>query len=132
MAKANKFKKIAWIGGGIFAAAGIVTAAILFANTKSADDQGKYGPFDDSSDGDYLTAGLVGAGGVVAGVIWTSSFLISSNHYRKKAINEGYTISLIENDLMDINDSRLAATLNVMDLGKTHDKGLGLGLKLYF
>ncbi len=110
--KAKTYRRIAWIGGSIIAAAGIGIGLAL----------------GDSESDSYYYMIYCGAP-AVAGAIWCVSWNLAANRQKKKAkMAEAYSVPVIQGEMLRIGNHSLMGSVNVMgdNLTRTHAVGLGL------
>lgn len=116
--KAKKYRKIGWLGGGLFLlSAGVVTGKILIEN--NSHDMGKW-------------CGIIGAGGAVAGAAWCLGFNLKANSLIKEAEMQAYSATIIENEILHFRDKSVTAGINLMGNRMVNTQGLGLSISLNF
>ncbi|MDE6152907.1 MAG: hypothetical protein K2G21_02020 [Muribaculaceae bacterium] len=119
--KANKYRRIGWIGGGAFLAAGAIAGVILWG-IYSWDSC-------DISDGLLMPLGI----GAAAGAIWTLGFNLKANSVMKKARElEMYSANFIENEVVKLGSNSLMAGVGIMGNQATRTQGVGLSFKFNF
>lgn len=116
--KAKRLKTIGWIGGATFVAAGVVLN--LFHEGE-----------DDYTDGDCLD--IIGYASIGAGAVWATSFLMASNHLKKKALYSINTSTpLMQFNLSQSKKSAVYANINMLNDNMTNRKALGFGMNFNF
>lgn len=115
--KVKTLKTIGWIGGPALA----VFGAVLIA----ADDYDFFGF--NSSDESLLGLGVIGLGAA-----WTTSFLLVSNHTKKKIDSQLYNTSIMQYDFPFSNNSSLSLGANLIRDNVNGKNTLGLGLRYNF
>lgn len=112
--KAKRYKKIGWIGGATFVAAGVVLN-LLSEYPFCVDD---------------CTIGYASIG---AGAVWTTSFLMASNNLKKKALYSANTSTpLMQFNLSQSKKSAIYANFNMLNDNMTNRKALGVGMNFNF
>ena len=120
--KAKRLKTIGWIGGATFVAAGVVLN--LFHEGK--DYYNKY-----DIGGDCLN--IIGYASIGAGAVWATSFLMASNHLKKKALYSANTSTpLMQFNLSQSKKSAVYANINMLNDNITNRKALGFGMNFNF
>lgn len=114
----KKYRKIAWIGGGAFLAAGL----FFFSN-------GIFGGFINY---DYPSVNAVGFACLGASAAWTTTFLLIANHQKKKIENQIYEFSFYEYDIPLNNGSTLSLGADLLRDKMLGQSTLGLGLRYNF
>lgn len=113
--KANKYRLIGWIGGGVIIAAGI---AIPLAYDVDLGYEGNF---------------LCIAGPIAAGAAWCVAWNVAANKQMKKArMAEAYSVPVIEGEMLRIGSNPLMGSINVMGDNFTRSRALGLGLTYKF
>jgi len=116
--KANKYKRIAWIGGGAIAAIGI--GATVIVTTISGEDFLYY----------FVP---IGVPAIAAGAAWCVAWNVAANKQMKKArMAEAYSVPVIEGEMLRIGNNPLMGSINVMGDNFTRSRALGLGLTYKF
>ena len=112
-AKAKKLKIIGWVGGAALVAGGAI-CAILQCGYDFFADESKFG---------YASVALG-----VAGVAWTTGFLVASNRYRKMAKSYIVNSPLLQNEFSFNNGSSLVCSADLLkdNLRRNHTFGVGL------
>ena len=105
--KAKKLRIAGWIGGGIL----IAGSVILIANG-----------YDDDV---FLPCGIASG---VAGIAWTSGFLIAANKQQKKANSMVQNSPLLQNEFTLSKGSSLIGSVDVIKDDIKHQHILGVGL----
>lgn len=117
--KAKKYRKIAWIGGGVFVVGGIIS--VIWA----CDCCGW-------EDADFFTT-LIGIPALVGGAAWCTAWNIAANNQKKKAQQAAlYSAAIFEEEVLKLGNANLNVSMNAMHLPATRTQGLGLGLTLNF
>lgn len=119
--KAQRYKRIGWIGGSIMALAGIGVGL----GVGLGDEMYYNGPV-------VLLSTLLG--GVVGGAVWCVSFNLAANNIIKSAKTQQlYSATLLESEVFNCGqNTRLFAGVDLMTNRMTNERTLGLGLKLNF
>lgn len=115
--KANKYRMIGWIGGGVCLATGIIVGLVLYQNDYYIEDQLDL-PF------------IVGGGCAIAGAAWCLGFNLKANSLMKQARDmQSYSATIFENEILQIVDYSLTAGINIMGnrMSNSHSLGVSLG-----
>lgn len=116
VARAKKYRKIAWIGGGSLLVVGAVLPTFIWGSDQMHDT--------------YFFFGLPIMGGAV---IWCAAWNIAAYMQMKKARDVmAYSVALVEWDVMKWGKERLAASVNVMGNNNLRSGNMGLGLGLSY
>lgn len=115
--KAKKLKKIGWIGGTVFVAAGVVLNLVHHG----------YDSYEDGDDFDII--GYVSFG---VGVVWTTSFMLAANHQKKKALYANTSIPIMQFNLTQSKKSAVYASVNMLNDNMANRKTLGVGMNFNF
>lgn len=111
--KAKRYKKVAWIFGGILFGAGVGVSIYAVAAYDSL----------------YLMS--IGGPLLGAGIGWCVGWNITANKLLKKAqLAEMYSMSLVQTDEIKIGKSSIVGSLNIMGDRFTKSNALGLGITL--
>ena len=111
--KAKRLKMTGWIGGATF----VVGEGLLIIFNDNM--------FNHFNLVDYAFFG--------AGAIWTTSFLIASNHQKKKALHYANTsTTLMQFSLSQSKKSAIYANINMLNDNITNRKALGFGMNFNF
>lgn len=115
--KAKRLKMTGLIGGATFVVAGgLLIIFHDYENYKNCD------PFN-----------IVGYTSFGAGAIWTTSFLMASNHQKKKALHYANTsTTLMQFNLSQSKKSAIYANINMLNDNITNRKALGFGMNFNF
>ncbi|MDE6418445.1 MAG: hypothetical protein K2K49_04475 [Duncaniella sp.] len=114
-AKARKYKKIGWIGGGVILATTIIGSSCL------------------DFESDNMAPLMLPIGGSITAVAWTLGFNIRANQLKRQAQEmEFYSSSIIEDEILRFGDKYLTAGVSVMGNHMTRTQGYGLSFKLNF
>ena len=112
--KAKRLKMTGWIGGATFVVGGGLLLIL-------------HDPIHDSC---YDILGYVSFG---AGAIWTTSFLMASNHQKKNALYYTNTSTpLMQFNLSQSKKSAIYANINMLNDNITNRKALGFGMNFNF
>ncbi|MCR4921627.1 MAG: hypothetical protein K5945_07990 [Bacteroidaceae bacterium] len=118
--KAKKLRNIGWIGGGVLiatsAAIGIIAGCenTLFAG------------------GDSREVDIPFIATLAGGVVWTTSFLLASNHTKKKIDSQLYNTSIMQYDFPFSNSSSLSLGANLLRDNVNGKNTLGFNLRYNF
>lgn len=114
----KKYRRTAWIGGGVFFAAGV-----LFLSSKMGDSWLMNDPHAD---------GIIGFACLGASAAWTTTFLLMANHQKKKLEKQIYSSSLYEYDIPLNNGSTFSLGADLLRDKMIGQSTLGLGLRYNF
>lgn len=106
----GKLKTISWIGGAILATGGVITFL---------------------AGGGVSENNIVGAGLGIGAVAWTTTFLLLSNHEKKKA-SRFDSLSIYQHDFNLPNGFSLSVGLDMINDHLVGEKTLGLGMRYNF
>lgn len=114
--KANKYRKIGWIGGGIFLSIGVIIGI---------------GVSDNFHECGYIAswAGM----GLGAGALWCLGFNLKANSLMKQSRQmQSYSATLLEKEIVQLGNQSLTAEINLMGNRMVNSHSLGVSLGLYF
>ncbi|MCM1355942.1 MAG: hypothetical protein NC212_06015 [Staphylococcus sp.] len=113
IAKSKRYKRVAWIGGGVLLATGLTIAGVLRSS-------------------DYGIETVIGAaaGGIGASALWYLGFNLLSNRYKPQR-NIVYNSSLMEYDILKSGNRTLSASVDVLRTNNSHH-AIGLGISYKF
>lgn len=117
--KYKKLKNMAWIGGGIATAIGIIGLAAAQSDPCEGDSNS------------YDTKLAVGIVFTVIGVSWTTGFLLAANH-AKKEYNSLQVSSIYQQKITLSNGTSLSLGTNLLSDRTLGSKTIGLGLRYIF
>lgn len=114
---AKNYRKIGWIGGGIFLVAGVAGGAFqYYYNCEGA-----------------TTSCLIGIAGAAAGAAWCLGFNLKANSMMREAREmQSYSATIIENEILHFGDKSVTAGINLMGNRMVNTHGLGLSIGLNF
>ncbi|MBQ7941444.1 MAG: hypothetical protein IJ328_03425 [Muribaculaceae bacterium] len=121
-AKAKKLKIIGWVGGAALVAGGAICAVL-----KSGEDTDFF-----SSDSSGSKLGWFSVGLGIAGVAWTTGFLVASNRYQKMAKSYIVNSPLLQNEFSFNNGSSLVCSADLLKDNLRHNHTFGVGLRYNF
>lgn len=114
LAKAKKLRTIGWTGGAALVLGGAICALIQKGESDFFEDEFFFG---------YASVALG-----VAGVVWTTGFIVASNRYQKMAKSYIVNSPLLQNEFSFNNGSSLVCSADLLkdNLRRNHTFGVGL------